>query len=110
MTAAIGRFPLIEPETLGTADEVDCSREAWPGPPVGVLYSRGVPILTLSPDLVISTRSSSSSLATPFNFDEGSGLLCSSHFAFGCMVTWSTDLEVFFKISLTYLGGMLATG
>ena len=87
MTAAMGRFPLVDPEPLGAADEVDCSREACARPAVGVLYSRGVHILTLSPDFVISTRSSSSSLVTPFNFDEGSDLLCSSHLAFGCIVT-----------------------
>ena len=86
MIADIGRFPLVEPNPLGAA--VDCSREACDGPAVGVPYARGVPILTLSPDWMISTRSSSSSLATPFNFGLDSvGLLFNSHFAFGCIVT-----------------------
>jgi hypothetical protein len=60
----------------------------------------------LSPDLVISTMSSSESLETPFVLGFGVGcsfLLFSSHLESGWMVTWSTDLDVPFKIELTYL-------
>jgi hypothetical protein len=70
------------------------------------LYDEEVPIRTLSPDLVISTMSSSESLETPFvlEFEVGcSFLLFSSHLASGWMVTWSTDFDVPFKIELTYL-------
>lgn len=68
MTAEIVRFPLVEPiESLAGTDELDCSRDWWDELPfVGkVGATRGVPIRTLSPDFVISTRSSSESLATP---------------------------------------------
>jgi hypothetical protein len=72
ITADIGRFPLVEPEVRGTTDEDDKINDC---PLTGVPTARGVPILTLSPDFVISTRSSSSSLATPLVFDVGEGLL-----------------------------------
>ena len=68
-----------------------------------MLYGRGVLTFTLSPASVISTRSSSSLLAKPFDFLDGSIFVCNSHLPSGWMVTWSTDLDVFFRISFTYL-------
>jgi hypothetical protein len=82
MTAEIGRLLLVEPGLLGVPDD---SRDLE-GPPTSGLYAEGAPIRTLSPDLVISTMSSSESLATPFvlEFDAGrSFLLFSSHLASG---------------------------
>jgi hypothetical protein len=109
ITAAIGRFPLVEPWLRGAAEDDDASRILVAEAPAGVQYVRGVLIRILSPVFVISTRSSSSSLlATPFNFDAGSGRTWSSHFPLGWIVTWSTDFDVFFRISLTYLAKLLA--
>lgn len=70
MTAA-GRLPLvdplIEPEGRATMDD-----ERDNCPRTGVCEARWVDILTLSPDLVISTISESSlSLAKPFCLDIG---------------------------------------
>lgn len=79
MTAAMGRFPLVDPRFIAAVD--DGSRAA------GVPYAQGVLTRTLSPDFVTSIRSSSSSLATPFDFDSGSCLVCNSHLPSGCMVT-----------------------
>lgn len=103
MTAA-GRFELIDPTLRGATEDEDCSRELAGCPAMdGVPYARGVPILKLSPDFVISIRSSSSSLAKPFVFEACSGFVCNSQTPLGCMVTWSTDFNVVFRISFTYL-------
>lgn len=101
MTAAIGRLVLVEPEPRGAADDGACPWGLWGTLPSGVLYGRGVLTFTLSPDSVISTRSSSSLLAKPLDFLGGSIFVCSSHLPSGWMVTWSTDLDVFFRISFT---------
>lgn len=82
MTAEIGRLLLVEAAFFGVPDD---SRD-WDGPPMAGLYANGAPIRTLSPDLVISTISSSESLPTPFvlEFDAGwSFLVFSSHLASG---------------------------
>jgi hypothetical protein len=106
MTAEMGRFVLVEPEPRGAADGGVCSLNCG-GCKTGVLYDGvlydGVSILTLSPDLVISIRSSSSLLANPFGFLGVSAFVCSSHLPSGCMVTWPTDRDVFLRISFTYL-------
>ncbi len=85
MTAAIGRFPLVEPDCGRGADAVDCSRDQPARALDGVLNICGVLVLTLSPDLVISTRSSSESLATPLVLagTEVSFFVCSSHLPSG---------------------------
>lgn len=91
MTAEIGRLELVEP-VLGSRaglEEVEGSLECCDCIETGVLKDRGAVILILSPDLVISMRSSSESLATPLDRDElaGSFLVWSSHLPSGCIVT-----------------------
>jgi hypothetical protein len=79
MTAAIGRLPLIEP---CMPEEVET--DLWLYDPLVVPYGWGVPIVTLSPFLVTSTRSSSSSsLATPLVCERVSFLLCNCHLPSG---------------------------
>lgn len=61
MTAEMGRLLLVDPKFLGGPDDSRDSDVA----PTGVRNAAGTPIRTLSPDLVISTMSSSESLETP---------------------------------------------
>jgi len=83
MTAEIGRFVLLLDDVVFGGP--DGGADPFVTDPNGVPYARGVPIFTLSPDLVISTRSSSSSLAlaTPLFLELGSFLVFSSHLPSG---------------------------
>ena len=88
MTAAIGRLALVDAEPRGAADDgVGPEGPRWSWPPSGVLNERGVLAFTESPNSVISMRSSSSLLANPFDFLEGSIFVCSSHLPSGWIVT-----------------------
>jgi hypothetical protein len=86
------------------ADEVEGSRVAGVRVPFVGGGLVGVDMWILSLVRVITIKSSSSeSLATPFRVDVGSGLLYRLHLPSGSTVTWSTEREVFCKMSLTYL-------
>jgi len=80
MTAEIDRFALLDAALFGGPEG---GAEPWATDPTGVPYERGVPIFTLSPDFVISTRSSSSSLATPLVLELFSFFVFNSHLPFG---------------------------
>lgn len=84
MTVDIGRFALLTDAVLFVGPP-DGGTDPGPTDPTGVPYARGVPIFTLSPDFVISTRSSSSSksLATPLNLESFSFFVLSSHLPSG---------------------------
>jgi hypothetical protein len=89
ITAGRDLFPLAMLDSLGMPGESSWSRFPEVCVPVWVLYAFGVPILILSPVLVISTKSSSESLVNPLErgADCDVALTCSSHFPSGWIVT-----------------------
>lgn len=83
ITADMGRLPLVVASPRGATDEDDCSRDNGVML-VGVANTRGKPVFMASPVLVISIRSSSSSLMLAAPFDLlASGFLLSCHLPSG---------------------------
>jgi len=83
MTSEIDRFILLLDDVVFGGP--DGGADPFAADPNGVPYARGVPIFTLPPEFVISTRSSSSSLvlATPLFLELFSFLVFSSHLPSG---------------------------